>query len=137
LITSVSNGGNLILNVGPTARGEFDYRATNALDSMAYWMHANSKSIYNCTYAPSSFKVPENTKLTYNPQTKRLYVHLFEYPSNGKLELPGYKGKVRYAQFLNDYSELKYEASGDDNLTLGLPKNKPRYDIPVVELVLQ
>ena len=33
LITSVSNGGNLILNVGPTARGEFDYRATNALDS--------------------------------------------------------------------------------------------------------
>lgn len=137
LITSVSNGGNLILNVGPTARGEFDYRATNALDSMAYWMHANNKAIYNCTYAPATFKIPENTKLTYNPQTKRLYVHLYEYPTNGKLELPGYKGKVKYAQFLNDFSELKYEASGDDNLTLELPKNKPRYDIPVVELVLQ
>ena len=79
LITSVSNGGNLILNVGPTARGEFDYRATHALDSMAYWMHANSKAIYNCTYAPDSFKVPEGTKLTYNKTTGKLYIHLFEY----------------------------------------------------------
>ena len=136
LITSVSNGGNLILNVGPTARGEFDYRATNALDSLAYWMHANSKAIYDCTFAPAAFKVPENTKLTYNPHNRRLYVHLFEYPTNGKLELPGYKGKIKYAQFLNDYSELKFETSGND-ITLNLPKNKPRYDIPVVELVLQ
>ncbi|HJP64370.1 MAG TPA: alpha-L-fucosidase [Mucilaginibacter sp.] len=136
LITSVSNGGNLILNVGPTARGEFDYRATNALDSLAYWMHANSKAIYDCTYAPTAFKVPDNTKLTYNPHNGRLYVHLFEYPTDGKLELPGYKGKIKYAQFLNDYSELKFETSGND-VTLNLPKNKPRYDIPVVELVLR
>src|SRR5699024_4122604 len=99
LISSVSNGGNLILNVGPTARGEFDYRAVNALDSMAYWMHANSKAIYNCTYAPDNFKIPEGTKLTYNPDTKRIYVFLYEYPQNGKLVLPGYRHKVKYTQF--------------------------------------
>jgi alpha-L-fucosidase len=136
LISSVSNGGNLILNVGPTARGEFDYRATNALDSIAYWMHANSKAIYNCTYAPADFKAPEGTKLTYNPTTKRLYVHLYNYPSNGKLDLSGYNGKVKYAQFLNDDSELKYAANGND-LEMTLPKNKPPYDIPVVELILK
>ena len=136
LITSVSNGGNLILNVGPTARGEFDYRATNALDSLSYWMHANSKAIYNCTYAPAVFKVPDGTKLTYNPQTKRLYIHLYNYPPDGKLLLPAYGGKVSYAQFLNDYSELKYAANGAD-LELTLPKNKPHYEIPVVELTLQ
>ncbi|MGN6637995.1 MAG: alpha-L-fucosidase [Mucilaginibacter sp.] len=135
LISSVSNGGNLILNVGPTARGEFDYRATNALDSMAYWMHANSQAIYDCTYAPADFKAPEGTKLTYNPKTKKLYVHLYDYPGNGKLKLPGYAGKVKYAQFLNDYSELKYAANGSD-IELALPKNKPPYDIPVVELDL-
>jgi alpha-L-fucosidase len=135
LISSVSNGGNLILNVGPTARGEFDYRATNALDSMAYWMHANSQAIYDCTYAPADFKAPEGTKLTYNPKTKKLYVHLYDYPGNGKLKLPGYAGKVKYAQFLNDYSELKYAANGSD-IELALPKKKPPYDIPVVELDL-
>jgi len=140
LITSVSNGGNLILNVGPTARGEFDYRATNALDSMAYWMHANSKSIYNCTYAPSDYKVPENTKLTYNPKTKRLYVFLYDYPVDGKLVLPGYEGKIKYAQFLNDDSELLYKtADNKTDLELGLPPliDKPRYNIPVVELILK
>ena len=138
LITSVSNGGNLLLNVGPTARGEFDSRASHALDSLSHWMHANDKSIYGCTYAPAAFKVPENTKLTYNPITKRLYVHLFEYPS-GRLVLPGYKGKIKYAQFLNDDSELKYkpDPANPDDLVLELPEKKPDYEIPVVELVLE
>jgi len=138
LITSVANGGNLILNVGPTARGEFDYRATNALDSLSRWMHANSKAIYNCTYAPASFKAPDSTKLTYDPQTKRLYIHIYTYPPDGKLILPAYNGKVKYAQFLNDYSELKYTtAANGTDLELTLPKVKPRYEIPVVELTLQ
>lgn len=138
LITSVGNGGNLILNVGPTARGEFDYRATSALDSLSYWMHANNKAIYDCSYAPVAFKVPDNSKLTYNAQTKRLYVHIYTYPANGKLILPGYNGKIRYAQFLNDDSELKYTlASNGTDLELTLPQNKPHYDIPVVELMLQ
>ena len=136
LISSVSNGGNLILNVGPTARGEFDYRANNALDSLAHWMHANSKAIYNCTYAPAAFKAPDGEKLSYDPKTGRLYVFLYEYPSGGKLNLPGYNGKIRYAQFLNDYSELKYAANGSD-VELALPKNKPPYEIPVVELILK
>lgn len=135
LISSVSNGGNLILNVGPTARGEFDYRATKALDSIAYWMHANSKAIYNCTYAPESFTTPDGTKLTYNPTMKRLYIHLYNYPANGKLELSGYNGKIKYAQFLNDDSELTYSANGND-LEINLPKQKPPYEIPVVELLL-
>ena len=135
LITSTGNGGNLILNVGPTARGEFDYRANNALDSLAYWMHANSKSIYKCTFSPDMFKAPANDKLTYNVSAKRLYVHLFDYPSTGTLTLKGYKGKVKYAQFLHDNSELKYKEL-DNDIVLTLPVKKPGYEIPVVELVL-
>jgi alpha-L-fucosidase len=135
LITSVANGGNLILNVGPTARGEFDYRATRALDSIANWMYANDSAIYDCTYAPAGFKAPEGTKLTYNKSTKRLYLHLFNYPS-GKLLLPGYNGKIKYAQFLHDHSELLYSAVNSDDLELTLPAKQPIYEIPVVELVL-
>lgn len=136
LITSVANGGNLILNVGPTARGEFDYRANNALDSLAYWMHANSKAIYNCTFAPAGYKAPDSTQLTYNAVTKRLYVHLFDYPTSGSLTFPGYKGKIKYAQFLHDNSELIYQEKGDD-IILALPAKKPLYEVPVIELVLE
>lgn len=135
LITSTSNGGNLILNVGPTARGEFDYRATNALDSLSQWMHANSKSIYYCSFAPETFQAPLNDKLTYNATSKRLYVHLYDYPSSGILTLPGYKGKIKYAQFLHDNSELKIKEEGNDIL-LTVPEKKPGYEIPVVELTL-
>ncbi|MCR8558398.1 alpha-L-fucosidase [Mucilaginibacter sp. BJC16-A38] len=139
LITSVSNGGNLILNVGPTARGEFDYRATRALDSLATWMHANDRSIYNCTYAPDTFKIPENDKLTYNAKTKRLYVHLYDYPAGGTITLPGYANKIKYAAFLNDASELLYKpsATNPDDLVLTVPTKKPNFEIPVVELTLQ
>ncbi len=143
LITAVANGGNLILNVGPTARGEFDYRATLALDSLSLWMHGNSKAIYNCSYAPDRFKVPEGTRLTYNAAAKRLYVHLFSYPE-GNITLPGYGGKIKYAQFLHDASELQtpdkkvisMAGSGSD-IILVLPKDKPPVDVPVIELILQ
>jgi len=136
LITSTANGGNLILNVGPTARGEFDYRATAALDSLAYWMHANDKSIYRCTYAPASFARPENTRLTYNPDTKRLYVHLYDFKAGAELVLPGYADKIKYAQLLNDDSEILFTTRGSD-IVLKMPKTTPPYAIPVIELLLR
>lgn len=135
LITSTANGGNLILNVGPTARGEFDYRANNALDSLSYWMHGNDQSIYNCTFAPDTYKAPAGSKLTYNAATKKLYVHLFEYPLYSSVTLEGYKGKIKYAQFLHDNSELLYKEEGDD-IIITVPAQKPPYDIPVIELSL-
>lgn len=139
LISSVSNGGNLILNVGPTARGEFDYRANRALDSLAYWMHANSRAIYNCTYPPQDLHIPQGDKMSYNPITKRAYLFLYQYPENGKLILQDYHHKIKYAQFLNDESELRYKESdtNPDNIEMSIPKLKPPLDIPVVELILQ
>lgn len=139
LITSVANGGNLLLNVGPTARGEFDHRATNALDSLGLWMHANAKSIYNCTFAPNEFRIADGTKLTYNKATKKLYVHLFDYPKDGNIILEGYRDKVAYAQFLHDNSELQIDQnkSTANDLVLKLPKKKPIFEIPVIELTLK
>jgi alpha-L-fucosidase len=140
LITSTANGGNLILNVGPTARGEFDYRATRALDSMAYWMHENNQSIYNCTFPLAQYNLPESMgeRLTYNPKTKKLYLHLFNYPADGELVLPNYNGKISYAQFLNDDSEVPFKAADNGtDIVLKLPLTKPPYEIPVVELSLK
>ncbi|HEY0299563.1 MAG TPA: alpha-L-fucosidase, partial [Arachidicoccus sp.] len=140
LITSTANGGNLILNVGPTARGEFDYRATRALDSLAYWMHENKQSVYNCTYPPAQYDLPDsmNERITYNPLTRKLYLHLFIYPTDGQFVLPNYNGKISYAQFLNDDSEVPFTVTENEkDLVLKLPKTKPPYEVPVVELDLK
>ena len=144
LIESVSKGGNLLLNVGPTGRGTFDERAQASLKSMGEWMKVNGRSIYGCTQAPDEYAKPDNCLLTYNPDTKRLYVHLLDYPLN-ELRLPGYKGKIKYAQFLHDASEIRMSSpgerwssgnSGSDDVILKLPVKKPDVEIPVIELML-
>jgi alpha-L-fucosidase len=145
LIESVSKGGNVLLNVGPTARGMFDERADKALSGMGDWMKFNDRSIYGCTQAPASFDAPDNTILTYNPKNNRLYIHLLDYPLQN-LRLSGYQGKVKYAQFLHDASEIKMSAPrshnrGGDNqsagdMDLSLPVTKPNIEIPVIELFL-
>lgn len=130
LSETVSKGGNLLLNVGPTARGEFDYRANDRLEAMGKWMHANGRSIYECTEAPAGFKAPDNTILTYNPKTNTLYIHLLDYPL--KRLNADFMGKVDYAQFLHDASEIQFDKDG-----FTLPVLKPNSEIPVIEVFLK
>ena len=139
LIESVSKGGNLLLNVGPTARGVFDSRAQNRLQSMGEWMKFNNRSIYGCSEAPAGFTTPANSLLTYNPVTKRLYVHLLSYPM-GSLTLPNTADKIKYIQFLHDASEIRFRVGRDESkndITLQLPVQKPQTEIPVLEIYLK
>ena len=135
LIESVSKGGNLLLNVGPTARGTFDYRAQERLKAMGEWMKFNSQSVYNCTEAPADFTPPANSLLTYNPVTRRLYVHLLAYPM-GTLTLVNMADKVKYVQFLHDASEIRFSV-GNNDVSLQLPIQKPQSEIPVLEVYLK
>ncbi|MCR5262922.1 MAG: alpha-L-fucosidase [Clostridiales bacterium] len=147
LINTVSLGGNLLMNVGPTSRGYLDYRAEAALKVYADWMKYNSRSIYGCTMAEPEFKAPNGVKMTQSVDGSRLYLHLFEYPF-ANLELPGFAGKVDYAQFLHDGSELLFDekkvnhfsegaSQADDLLVIKLPIIKPRTIVPVIELMLK
>ncbi|MEI8226023.1 MAG: alpha-L-fucosidase [Bacteroidota bacterium] len=139
LIESVSKGGNLLLNVGPTARGVFDSRAQDRLKSMGDWMKFNNRSVYGCTEAPAGFTAPANSLLTYNPVTKRLYVHLLSYPM-GSLTLPNTADKIKYIQFLHDASEIRFRVGRDESkndITLQLPVQKPQTEIPVLEIYLK
>ena len=145
LIESVSKGGNLLLNVGPTGRGTIDYRAENALSEIGDWMRFNNRAIYGCTQAPEAFEVPDNSLLTYNPETNRLYIHLLDYPLQN-FTLKGMKGKIKYIQFLHDASEIKIsnpvghwikEEVGAGDVNLVLPVTKPPVEVPVIEVFLK
>ena len=149
LIRTVSCGGNLLLNVGPTARGYFDKRATAALSAIGEWMHYNGRSIYGCTMAePDLLKTcPNGCWYTQSEDGKRLYIHLFTYPFQF-LEIRGLAGRVAYAQFLHDGSEIRLKekstghfseaaATGDDLLIFTLPAVKPDVTVPVIEVFLK
>jgi alpha-L-fucosidase len=146
LIDTVSKGGNLLLNVGPTGRGEFDERALARLAGMGEWMRRHCRSIYGCTQAPTEFVAPQDCRLTYNPDTNRMYVHILAWPFK-HLHLDGFAGKVEYAQLLNDASEVKMSERKEnphaqdgvtqETLTLELPIQKPNVTIPVVEMFMK
>ncbi len=149
LVNHVSRGGNLLMNVGPTSRGYLDHRALECLKGYSDWMHFNSRSIYGCGAAPAEFVAPLDCRYTWNPETKRLYLHCLAWPYK-HVHLPGLAGKVRYAQLLADGSEIKRrEAAVEVNkalnsntpansLTLELPVVLPTGSLlPVIEIVLK
>ena len=145
LIDCVSKGGNLLLNVGPTGRGDFDERALDRLSGMGRWMKRHNRSIYGCTQAPAEYKCPPDCRLTWNAQTRRLYLHIFAWPYK-HLHLDGLAGKVEYAQLLNDASEVKMGmdewhagqlGATSATLTLNLPQVRPNVTVPVVELFMK
>lgn len=145
LIDSVSKGGNLLLNVGPNGRGEFEPKALQRLRAIGDWMRLHSRSIYGCT--ASDFAPPPDCRYTQNGD--RLYLHLFAWPYK-HVHLPDLAGKTAYAQLLNDGSEIKRiepdpakqvhtsVARGVPGaVTLELPIIKPDVIVPVVEIFLK
>ena len=142
LIDSVAKGGNLLLNVGPTARGEFDPRARRTLDAIGSWMHLHGRSIYGASQ--SKFSTPPDCRLT--QRGDRLYLHIFAWPMRA-IYLDGLSQRVDYAQFLHDGSEVFMHSgagsrgydhySSNDTLTLELPIQCPDVLVPVIELFLK
>lgn len=136
LINCVSKGGNLIMNVGPTSRGYFDSRADKALFVYEEWMKYNSRSIYNCTMAEPEFSAPLGTLLTQSNDEKRLYIHLVDYPF-GEILLENAGGKIDYAQFLHDGSEIHFRENENGSVNIVVPGIKPDCVVPVIELILK
>ena len=141
LINTVARGGNLLMNVGPTSLGTFDPRAMDALGVYRDWMNFHSESIYGCTQ--SEYKEPRDCRLT--QKGNKLYVHIFAWPYK-HIYLAGLGGKVAYARFLHDGSEVSLKSSewyaahlpvGEDTLLLELPVHKPDVVVPVIELELK
>ena len=146
LVDTVSKDGNLLLNVGPTGRGEFDPVATRTLQVIGEWMRRHGRAIHGA--GPSEFVPPPDGR--YTQRGDRLYLHLFAWPFE-TVHLPGLAGRVEYAQFLHDASEVAREvhdqvraatmtdepAQPPGTLTLRLPVRRPEVEIPVVEMFLR
>ncbi len=148
LINHVCRNGNLLMNVGPTSRGYIDYRAMERLKAYAEWMKYHSRSIYGCGMAEGLVE-PRDCRYTYNRETNRLYLHIMNWPFK-HIHLKGLSGKVKYAQFLHDGSEVKMRDSANAQVhvslshktpagavTVDLPVVKPAVEVPVIELILK
>ena len=69
---TISKGGNLLLNVGPNARGELESRALDRLRGLGEWMRLHERAIRGCTASDPT--PPPDCRYTENGD--RLYLHL-------------------------------------------------------------
>ena len=103
LVECVSKNGNLLLNVGPDARGNIPEESLEILREIGIWMKKNSASIYGCK--GSGLPKPENGRIT--GRGNKLFYHVME-NAIGSVPLYGVsKNLVKSVRLLYDGSELK------------------------------
>ena len=151
LATAVSRGGNLLLNIGPMGNGVFDPRDSAILQGIGEWMRHNKTAIYGAgksgmplqswgvtTLAAASGNSAISASVASSP-AGTLYLHVFDWPSDGRLYLGGLKNKVSIAWLLKDPSlrSLPITRLNDKDLYIQVPKRAPDGDNTVIALRLR
>ena len=107
LVECVSKGGNLLVNVGPDARGNIPTASLDILRGVGQWMRGNAASIYGCGNAD----LPKPEWGRYTRRGNKLYAHVFE-PPIGPLHLPNVLGEdIVSMRLISDGSEVKVSSA--------------------------
>jgi alpha-L-fucosidase len=121
-----SKGGNFLLNVGPTAEGLFPQPSIDRLQAIGKWMKVNGEAISGTKASP--FKSLEWGRCTQKPMEKgtRLYLHVFDWPAEGKLNVPGIFNQPGKSYLLSDPENKRLEVKREeDALVISIPAEAP------------
>ena len=132
-------GGNFLLNVGPTPAGIIPRPSIDRLKEVGAWMDVNGEAIYGTTRSPLG-------KLTWGRCTKKLrpagatlYLHVFDWPSDGKLFVPGLTSLPATTSLLANGKSVEAAAATGDvpGIVLSLPGEAPNAIASVVKLEIE
>lgn len=118
-----SKGGNFLLNVGPTAEGLIPDASVERLAAIGEWMKVNGESIYGTTANP----LGELSWGRCTAKPSKLYLHVFDWPGDGKLTVPNIKYSVKKAYLLADKErrKLTIKQVSDSEVVISLPQDGP------------
>ncbi|MCX6866378.1 MAG: alpha-L-fucosidase [Verrucomicrobia bacterium] len=116
-----SKGGNFLLNVGPTADGVIPPESVDRLKAVGQWMKANGEAIYGTEASPFARRLAWGrvTRKLEGGKT-RLYLHIWDWPEDGKLLLPTLKETPAAGRILTNNQPLQSAATAD-GLVVNLP----------------
>ncbi len=128
-----SKGGNFLLNVGPTPEGLIPQPSVDRLEAMGKWMAVNSESIYGTTASPIG--MPDWGRCT--AKDDKLYLHVFNWPADGKLSVALPNASVAKAYLLADKKKTKLPVTSDSaKVVVSVPQTAPDAVDSVIVLTL-
>jgi len=124
LIDIASKGGNYLLNVGPTAQGIIPAPEVQRLQAVGKWMQVNGEAVYATSASP--FKRLPWGRCTQKADGRdtTLYLHVFDWPTGGRLRVPGLTNAVRSAYLLEGKRPVRAVKDGG-GVTLTVPTTAP------------
>lgn len=136
LVDTVSKGGNFLLNIGPDAEGRIPQPCVERMEAVGRWMDANGESIEGTQASPF-------TKLPWGRCTRRiddkrefLYLHVFRWPQDGILPVPGLHSQVIDARLLATSETLEHSKVAD-GWRIQVPAHAPDTDASVIRLEIE
>jgi alpha-L-fucosidase len=139
LINNVSLNGNFLLNIGPRANGDVPYEISQRLTDIGRWLKINGESIYGS----GAFDLPGDyhdwgriTAKTEDDGRIKLYLHIYNWPLNKKLEVTGIKSAPDKVYLLADKQKSPLSFSFNEvvtNISLDVPQPDPFVSVVVME----
>jgi alpha-L-fucosidase len=118
LIDIASKGGNYLLNVGPTAEGLIPPPSVERLAEVGRWMKVNGEAIYGSTASPFAKQLDFGRATS---KLNRVYLHVFDWPADGKLKVPVWGPEVKRAYLLTDPKKPLSTEANVEMITIDLP----------------
>ncbi|WP_044302948.1 alpha-L-fucosidase [Rhodopirellula sallentina] len=135
LVACVGRGGTYMLNVGPDGAGVVPERAARSLREAGEWIHRYPQVVYGTDASPWGHSLPWGDVTV---KGKRVFLTVFDWPSSGKLFLPGLRTEIKSARLLNSTNASQLSFTRDNGWTvLDVPSVAPDKLASVIELELR
>ncbi len=126
LVDIASKGGNYLLNVGPTSEGLIPKPSIERLEKIGKWIKKNKEAIYDTSANPFKFLEWGRCTKKVSKESAILYLHVFNWPDDGRLLVPAIKNRIDKAYLLTDPDKKSLKTKvNDDGVEIRLPKIAP------------
>lgn len=124
LIKIAARGGNYLLNIGPKPDGTFPEASIQRLEEIGKWMKVNGEAIYGTKASPLPTLPWGECTMKQHKNSAILYLSVFNWPSEGKLLIPGLVNQVSSVKLLSSGRKLKSDPVSE-GLIIQVPETAP------------